>query len=335
MEVNNMSDVMDDRNVQATTIGAGVTAVASLVAPGAVGTTLSMAGASGCASAVGALKAATSLLATPAAPVALGPVLADPFFFIPKFLYLNDEKLKAEKLAEEKLKARLLRALKKLAAQKATATAHAKKGEMEKERGVQLWKNGPFWADRNIGAENPWDSGYYFRWGDTVGYKLKDGKLVASDKWGSKISFDYAPSIGSRIVLQKAGRINNDEILVSEYDAAQAHLHGSWRMPTKHEFDDLCNKCDWTWTKKNGVNGYVVCGKDEYASKSIFLPSSGQAYGTQLLDFGSLGYYWSSVPSSDSYNAWSLGFCSASYGLSAYSYRYLGRAIRPVQDLTK
>ena len=72
-----MSDVMDDRNVQATTIGAGVTAVASLVAPGAVGTTLSMAGASGCASAVGALKAATSLLATPAAPVAPLTVLAD------------------------------------------------------------------------------------------------------------------------------------------------------------------------------------------------------------------------------------------------------------------
>lgn len=65
-----MSVIMDNRYVQATTIGAGVTAVASLVAPGAVGTTLSMAGASGCASVVGALKAATSLLVTPATPVA-------------------------------------------------------------------------------------------------------------------------------------------------------------------------------------------------------------------------------------------------------------------------
>lgn len=243
-----------------------------------------------------------------------------------------DEKLKAEKLAEEKLKARQLRALKTLAAQKAIATAHAKKGEMEKERGVQLWKNGPFWADRNIGAENPWDSGYYFRWGDTVGYKLKDGKFVASDKWGSKISFDYAPSIGSRIVLQKAGRINNDEILVSEYDAAQAHLHGSWRMSTKHELDDLCYKCDWTWAKMNGVNGYVVHGKGEYASKSIFFPCAGQGYGTQLLDFGSHGYYWSSVPSAGILNSWSLELYSGNHVMNSYCYRYLGRSIRPVRS---
>ena len=206
----------------------------------------------------------------------------------------------------------------------------------EQRSGVQLWKDGLYWAVQNIGAENPWDSGFYFMWGDTVGYKQKDDKWESNDGRGARIKFDVAPTSGwPSILLQKDGVINSDEILVSKYDAAQVHLHGSWRMPTKHEFNDLCNKCDWTWTKKNGVNGYVVCGKDEYASKSIFLPSSGQAYGTQLLDFGSLGYYWSSVPSSDSYNAWSLGFCSASYGLSAYSYRYLGRAIRPVQDLTK
>ena len=244
-----------------------------------------------------------------------------------------DEKLKAEKLAEEKLKARPLRALKKLAAQKATATAHAKKGEMEKERGVQLWKNGPFWADRNIGAENPWDSGYYFRWGDTVGYKQKDDKWESNDGRGARIKFDDAPTSGwPSILLQKDGVINSDEILVSKYDAAQGHLHGSWRMPTKHEFNDLCNKCDWTWTKKNGVNGYVVCGKDEYASKSIFFPCVGQGYGTQLLDFGSHGYYWSSVPSAGIHNSWSLELYSGNHVMNSYCYRYLGRSIRPVRS---
>ena len=33
----------------------------------------------------------------------------------------------------------------------------------------QLWENGPVWAEKNIGAENPWVYGYYFWWGDTVG----------------------------------------------------------------------------------------------------------------------------------------------------------------------
>ena len=36
---------------------------------------------------------------------------------------------------------------------------------------VQLWEGGPYWATTNIGAENPEDYGYYFWWGDTVGYK--------------------------------------------------------------------------------------------------------------------------------------------------------------------
>ena len=37
--------------------------------------------------------------------------------------------------------------------------------------GVQLWENGPLWATTNIGADSPTDVGYYFWWGDTLGYK--------------------------------------------------------------------------------------------------------------------------------------------------------------------
>ena len=32
---------------------------------------------------------------------------------------------------------------------------------------VQLWEDGPYWADTNIGAEKPEDYGFYFWWGDT------------------------------------------------------------------------------------------------------------------------------------------------------------------------
>ena len=37
--------------------------------------------------------------------------------------------------------------------------------------GVQLWENGPYWAELNVGASTPVDYGYYFWWVDTVGYK--------------------------------------------------------------------------------------------------------------------------------------------------------------------
>ena len=54
---------------------------------------------------------------------------------------------------------------------------------------VQLWEGGPYWATTNIGAEKPEDYGYYFWWGDTVGYKRENNKWVASD--GSNLNFSF------------------------------------------------------------------------------------------------------------------------------------------------
>ena len=41
--------------------------------------------------------------------------------------------------------------------------------------GVQLWENGPYWAECNVGASEPEECGYYFWWGDTVGYTRSGG----------------------------------------------------------------------------------------------------------------------------------------------------------------
>ena len=37
--------------------------------------------------------------------------------------------------------------------------------------GGQLWAGGPIFAGCNVGASKPEEYGYYFWWGDTVGYK--------------------------------------------------------------------------------------------------------------------------------------------------------------------
>ena len=54
---------------------------------------------------------------------------------------------------------------------------------------VQLWEGGPYWATTNIGAEKPEDPGYYFWWGDTVGYKREGDVWVATDGSPSIFSF--------------------------------------------------------------------------------------------------------------------------------------------------
>jgi hypothetical protein len=202
---------------------------------------------------------------------------------------------------------------------------------------VQLWEGGPYWAIRNIGAEKPEDYGYYFWWGDTVGYKWENGKWVASDGSNSNFSFTSGntPTRGKLdATLQSEGWITSDRVLVPEHDAAHKHWGGDWRMPTGSELGDLCDKCDWIWTTMNGVNGYVVRGKGDYASNSIFLPCAGYGNGTSLNYAGSYGRYWSSVPSSDYYYAWRLNFTSGDHYTSNFS-RLSGQSVRPLQGFTK
>ena len=203
---------------------------------------------------------------------------------------------------------------------------------------VQLWTDGPYWATTNIGAEKPEDYGYYFWWGDTVGYKRENGKWVANDGSNSNFSFTESntPTYNKSVsTLQSEGWITADGVLAPEYDAAKKHWGGNWRMPTKQEFDDLENKCDWTWTTLNGVNGYIVRGKGDYSSKSIFVPCAGRGYGTSLGLAGSDGYYSSSVPYSYYYdNAWLLNFKSSDLGTYCSS-RFYGQSVRPLQGFTK
>ena len=207
---------------------------------------------------------------------------------------------------------------------------------------VQLWEGGPYWATTNIGAEEPWEPGYYFWWGDTVGYKIEGCDWMASEgsRWDSLPEHNTSPILEPAIpyivptsdknitALQNEGWITVDNVLSPEYDAAHAHWGGKWRMPTDQDFNDLNSKCDWTRTTINGVNGYIVHGKGAYASASIFLPAVGRSDGTSLDGAGSLGYYWSSVP--ENYYAWFLYFGSGYHDTKNY-FRCCGYPVRPVQ----
>ena len=209
-------------------------------------------------------------------------------------------------------------------------------GDIHKK--VQLWKDGPYWAETNIGAEQPWDTGYYFWWGDTVGYKYENGAWMASDGSSSGFSFGEGnvPTYGKdNGVLRREGWITEDGVLVPNHDVAHVHWDGEWRMPTRQELRALCDNCDWTWMPMNGVNGYAVSGRGDYASASIFLPAAGYGYRSSLFYTGSNGNYWSSVPSSGSTDvAWRLNF-NTSCHYTHSSRRYYGRSVRPVQGFTK
>lgn len=205
----------------------------------------------------------------------------------------------------------------------------------ESAQGVQLWEGGLYWADRNIGADEPWEYGYYFWWGDTIGYKYVNGKWVASNGSNSNFSFDagHTPTYNKGgSTLRSEGWITSGEVLSPQHDAAHVHWGGNWRMPTFRELVDLLNNCDWMLATMNGVNGYVVRGKDGYSSASIFLPCAG--YGCEISFVNtSFSHYWASNGEgilgsySFSLNDWSS---SASWGNYA---RYNGFPVRPIREL--
>ena len=207
---------------------------------------------------------------------------------------------------------------------------------------VQLWEGGPYWATTNVGAEEPEENGLYFWWGDTVGYRREGNAWVASDGSSQNFSFGSGntPTYNKSVsTLQSEGWIASKEgtyVLAPEHDAAHVQWGGAWRMPTYQELYDLCyNKCDWTWTTRNGVNGYVVRGSGDFADASIFLPAAGRGDGTSLYHAGSLGRYWSSVPDgSDSNLARDLYFYSGDH-LTGSDYRCGGRSVRPVQGFAE
>ena len=171
------------------------------------------------------------------------------------------------------------------------------------------------WANMNVGATNPEGYGEYFAWGETA----------------TKTTYDWSTYFDTNDGGRSFTKYNNNggkTILDPEDDAAHVNWGGSWRIPTKAEWQELLDNCTWTWTTQNGINGYkVTSNKAGYTDKFIFLPAAGYRSGSDLDYVGSDGEYWSSSLHGNSYGAWRLRLNSHSLGSASRCY---GRSVRPV-----
>ena len=126
------------------------------------------------------------------------------------------------------------------------------------------------WATMNVGASSPSDYGSYFAWGEI---RTKSEYTAENSVTYEK---DFSDISGNR-----------------QYDAARSNWGGSWRLPTKGEFEELIKRCKWTWTTQGGHKGCKVTGPN---GNSIFLPAAGWRIGTSTDYTGVSGIYWSSTP---------------------------------------
>ena len=162
------------------------------------------------------------------------------------------------------------------------------------------------WATCNVGASSPTGYGDYYAWGE-----IKPKPTYTADNNVTYRNGDIGDFSGN-----------------STYDAARANWGGSWRMPTKLEFQELVDNCKWIWTTENDIKGYKVTGPN---GQFIFLPAAGYVIGPSLFNENSDGSYWSSAPE-DLQNAYGLSFGSSGTHRVSWFNRYYGRSIRPVSD---
>lgn len=169
------------------------------------------------------------------------------------------------------------------------------------------------WATCNMGASSPEKYGNYYAWGETETKRSYIGDNC--DAWEKEIG-----DIGG-----------------TDRDVAHVKWGGSWRLPTAKEVDELCDNCIWTWTTREGVDGYKVTSKKN--GKSIFLPAAGTLSETSLYGAGEYGLYWSSTPFEKSsapledgnYLAYSISFDSGDYKRGG-GFRCWGASVRPVSE---
>ena len=174
------------------------------------------------------------------------------------------------------------------------------------------------WASFNVGAAKPEDYGFYYAWGETT---TKASYYESNYLWRD----------GSTLTKYTG----DATVLEPDDDAASAILGGSWRMPTEAEMEELLNGCTWTWTTKNGVDGYTVSGKGAYSGNSIFLPAAGYFSGTYNSDEDWAGSYWTStLYHANNFKAIKLDFTKNASSLrTKETNREFGLPIRPVFDV--
>lgn len=170
------------------------------------------------------------------------------------------------------------------------------KGKLNGHEWVDLGlPSGTLWATCNVGANSPEEFGDYFAWGET---KIKNSYTKDNYKY-SGCPTTLPPSV----------------------DAAAANWGDGWHIPTKTQWEELKNKCEWM----SGSNGYKIVGP---SGKSIFLPAAGFYSNNGYGNANTYGYYWSSTFNS-SFAAWDLGFNTISYSIRKDA-RSDGESVRPV-----
>lgn len=189
------------------------------------------------------------------------------------------------------------------------------------------------WATCNIGANKPEESGLYFSWGETQGYKKEDIENYTKQfLWRSYkfASINTDREFGGN--LTKYNLEDNLTTLEPSDDAAYVSDNAYCRTPTKAELEELIVNTVSTLETLNGVNGARFIGAN---GNSIFIPIAGIYDNDADEDIYNpiFSISSSSVDEEDTNNSYILFYDDYEENFITLSTkRYIGSSVRAVQE---
>ncbi len=173
------------------------------------------------------------------------------------------------------------------------------------------------WAPFNVGCDRPslHMPGGLYGYGDPTGRLTSTDPTSYSKYWNVAYQNDFSGT---------------------EFDIARAQWGGRWRSPRKADWDELLNRCQWTYLRPEGSPpGYLVVGPN---GNRIFLPLAGFRYDYDYYEVGKMGYYWATMPRDEKMVQTLYGFGGLTFlmqpGVIEYGFAiaHNGFSVRPVLD---
>lgn len=186
-------------------------------------------------------------------------------------------------------------------------TPYALTGELNGHEWVDMGlPSGTRWATCNVGTTVIHGVGTRIAWGETASKKL------------------YAPSTYKYNDSQIPNYAGNPT-----YDMATAKWGEGWCTPSKQQWDELIEHCDWDYVIINGVNGVLFTSSKTY--NTIFMPATGytddESYKLKYTTYNLA--YWASTASPIGYGAYSY-IANYEHGYMTTTNRYVAHCVRAV-----
>lgn len=182
------------------------------------------------------------------------------------------------------------------------------------------------WAQTNIGANEEWEYGYYFCWGQA--------RTSCTDDISDGIIFneDYYTNLGlNNNSYIRNGRFDRDHDAACVAYNSNSNDLKEWHTPTAEEFNLLVDNCTVTWETSHGVSGKRFTDKN---GNSIFIPAAGMRSDGEIGNKDFFGSYWSST-FFDNQHGCGLNFESGPYRNRSNEgdVRWYGRPIRACKKI--